>query len=123
MLQRLCKYTQVFTTHVLIATINIAHNEQECTYKSAFSRKLHDFILSVRKFASICNTLKFLSQNLYVTTSERAERIMEGKGTLNELKVCSNEIAASTAQLVVSSQVKADKESKKLAGELLAEKH
>lgn len=43
---------------------------------------------------------------------------MEGKGTLNELKVCSNEIAASTAQLVVSSQVKADKESTKLAGKL-----
>lgn len=41
---------------------------------------------------------------------------MEGKGTLNELKVCSNEMAASTAQLVVSSRVKADKESKTLAG-------
>ena len=51
-----------------------------------------------------------------VCCSERAEGIIEGKGTLNELKVCSNEIAASTAQLVVSSQVKADKESKKLAG-------
>ncbi|KAF6038196.1 Hip1 [Bugula neritina] len=49
------------------------------------------------------------------TLVEKAEIIMEGKGTLNELKVCSNEIAASTAQLVVSSQVKADKESTKLA--------
>lgn len=48
---------------------------------------------------------------------ERAERIMDGKGTLNELKVCSHEIAASTAQLVVSSQVKAHKDSAKL-GEL-----
>ncbi|XP_067938200.1 huntingtin-interacting protein 1-like isoform X2 [Watersipora subatra] len=49
------------------------------------------------------------------TLVEKAEKIMEGKGTLNELKVCSNEIAASTAQLVVSSQVKADKESQKLS--------
>ena len=48
---------------------------------------------------------------------EKAERIIEGQGTLNELKVCSNEIAASTAQLVVSSQVKADKESQKLSGQ------
>lgn len=50
---------------------------------------------------------------------EKAERIIEGKGTLNELKVCSHEIAASTAQLVVSSQVKASKDSSKLAGLVL----
>ena len=38
---------------------------------------------------------------------------MNGNGKLEEIIVSSNEIAASTAQLVVSSNVKADRESPK----------
>jgi huntingtin interacting protein 1 len=37
---------------------------------------------------------------------------VNGNGKLEEIIVCSNEIAASTAQLVVASNVKADRESK-----------
>ena len=39
---------------------------------------------------------------------------MKGEGKFEELVVCSQEIAASTTQLVVSSKVKADKNSKNL---------
>lgn len=40
---------------------------------------------------------------------------MKGEGKFEELMVCSQEIAASTAQLVVSSKVKAERDSKALA--------
>ena len=40
---------------------------------------------------------------------------MKGEGKFEELIVCSNEIAASTAQLVVASKVKADRRSEKLS--------
>lgn len=46
---------------------------------------------------------------------EKAERLVNGNGKFEELIVCSHEIAASTAQLVVSSRVKADRNSKKMA--------
>lgn len=45
--------------------------------------------------------------------SEKADKLVNGDGKLEEIIVCSNEIAASTAQLVVSSNVKADRESAK----------
>ena len=44
--------------------------------------------------------------------SEKADKLVNGDGKLEEIIVCSNEIAASTAQLVVASNVKADRESK-----------
>ena len=40
--------------------------------------------------------------------------MLRGEGKFEELMVCAQEIAASTAQLVVSSKVKADKKSEKL---------
>ncbi|KAK3598340.1 hypothetical protein CHS0354_026598 [Potamilus streckersoni] len=46
------------------------------------------------------------------TLMESADKVMKGEGKLEELIVCSQEIAASTAQLVVSSRVKAQKGSK-----------
>lgn len=42
---------------------------------------------------------------------EKADKIVNGDGTMEEIIVCSNEIAASTAQLVVSSNVLANRES------------
>ncbi|VDI23182.1 huntingtin interacting protein 1 [Mytilus galloprovincialis] len=45
---------------------------------------------------------------------EAADKVVRGEGKFEELIVCSNEIAASTAQLVVASKVKADRRSKKL---------
>ncbi|CAC5398125.1 HIP1 [Mytilus coruscus] len=45
---------------------------------------------------------------------EAADKVVKGEGKFEELIVCSNEIAASTAQLVVASKVKADRRSKKL---------
>ena len=41
--------------------------------------------------------------------------MVQGEGKFEELMVCAQEIAASTAQLVVSSKVKADRHSKSLA--------
>lgn len=46
---------------------------------------------------------------------EVADRVVQGEGKFEELIVCSKQIAASTAQLVVASKVKADRESKCLA--------
>ncbi|XP_061162711.1 huntingtin-interacting protein 1-like [Saccostrea echinata] len=46
---------------------------------------------------------------------EAADKVVKGEGKFEELIVCSNEIAASTAQLVVASKVKADRKSKKLS--------
>ncbi len=43
--------------------------------------------------------------------SEKADKLVNGNGKLEEIIVSSNEIAASTAQLVVASNVKADRES------------
>lgn len=40
--------------------------------------------------------------------------MVKGEGKFEELVVCSQEIAASTTQLVVASKVKADKNSKNL---------
>ncbi|XP_062816535.1 huntingtin-interacting protein 1 isoform X2 [Anolis carolinensis] len=42
---------------------------------------------------------------------DAADLVVQGKGKFEELMVCSHEIAASTAQLVAASKVKADKES------------
>ncbi|XP_033833314.1 huntingtin-interacting protein 1 isoform X2 [Periophthalmus magnuspinnatus] len=45
---------------------------------------------------------------------DAADLVVQGKGKFEELMVCSHEIAASTAQLVAASKVKADKDSSKL---------
>ncbi|XP_007518015.1 huntingtin-interacting protein 1 isoform X2 [Erinaceus europaeus] len=46
---------------------------------------------------------------------DAADLVVQGKGKFEELMVCSHEIAASTAQLVAASKVKADKDSSNLA--------
>ncbi|KAL2095766.1 hypothetical protein ACEWY4_007914 [Coilia grayii] len=46
---------------------------------------------------------------------DAADMVVQGKGKFEELMVCSHEIAASTAQLVAASKVKADKDSANLA--------
>ncbi|XP_071480195.1 huntingtin-interacting protein 1-like [Diadema antillarum] len=47
---------------------------------------------------------------------DSSDKVMKGTGKFEELIVCSHEIAASTAQLVAASRVKADKESTNLKG-------
>ncbi|XP_059171925.1 huntingtin-interacting protein 1-like isoform X2 [Physella acuta] len=49
------------------------------------------------------------------TLLDTADRVVSGKGKFEEIMACAHEIAASTAQLVVSSKVKADRDSKLLA--------
>ncbi|BFZ18726.1 hypothetical protein BsWGS_21765 [Bradybaena similaris] len=49
------------------------------------------------------------------TLLDTADRVVSGKGKFEEIMACAHEIAASTAQLVVSSKVKAERESKNLA--------
>ncbi|KAB1262984.1 Huntingtin-interacting protein 1 [Camelus dromedarius] len=46
---------------------------------------------------------------------DAADLVVQGRGKFEELMVCSREIAASTAQLVAASKVKADKDSPNLA--------
>jgi len=46
--------------------------------------------------------------------SDAADRVVKGKGKYEELVVCSQEIAASTTQLVVASKVKAARGSENL---------
>ncbi|XP_045642175.1 huntingtin-interacting protein 1 isoform X1 [Ursus americanus] len=46
---------------------------------------------------------------------DAADLVVQGRGKFEELLVCSHEIAASTAQLVAASKVKADKDSPNLA--------
>ncbi|XP_025071473.1 huntingtin-interacting protein 1 isoform X3 [Alligator sinensis] len=46
---------------------------------------------------------------------DAADLVVQGKGKFEELMVCSHEIAASTAQLVAASKVKADKDSTNLS--------
>lgn len=46
---------------------------------------------------------------------DAADLVVQGKGKFEELMVCSHEIAASTAQLVAASKVKADKDSSNLS--------
>uniref|UniRef100_A0A672LPU6 Huntingtin-interacting protein 1-like n=1 Tax=Sinocyclocheilus grahami TaxID=75366 RepID=A0A672LPU6_SINGR len=48
-------------------------------------------------------------------TIDAADQMVQGKGKFEELMVCSHEIAASTAQLVAASKVKADKDSPNLS--------
>ena len=50
-----------------------------------------------------------------VRDRETADKVVSGKGKFEEIMACANEIAASTAQLVVSSKVKAERGSVKLA--------
>ena len=45
---------------------------------------------------------------------DAADRVVKGDGKYEELVVCSQEIAASTAQLVVASKVKAEPDSENL---------
>ncbi|CAG5135808.1 unnamed protein product, partial [Candidula unifasciata] len=49
------------------------------------------------------------------TLLDTADRVVSGKGKFEEIMAVAHEIAASTAQLVVSSKVKAERESKNLA--------
>uniref|UniRef100_A0A2C9LW83 I/LWEQ domain-containing protein n=1 Tax=Biomphalaria glabrata TaxID=6526 RepID=A0A2C9LW83_BIOGL len=51
------------------------------------------------------------------TLLNTADKVVSGKGKFEEIMACAHEIAASTAQLVVASKVKASRESK-LLGEL-----
>ncbi|KAG2459254.1 HIP1R protein, partial [Polypterus senegalus] len=51
---------------------------------------------------------------LEVNESDAADLVVQGKGKFEDLMVCSHEIAASTAQLVAASKVKADKDSANL---------
>ena len=55
----------------------------------------------------------FIFTNLLLSFlfSEAADKVVKGDGKVEELVVCSQEIAASTTQLVVSSKVKVDKKS------------
>ena len=59
-------------------------------------------------------TLKFFFVSFHRDT---ADRVVQGQGKFEEIMACAHEIAASTAQLVVSSKVKADRNSR-LMGEL-----
>lgn len=54
---------------------------------------------------------------------DAADKVVKGKGKFEELVVCSQEIAASTAQLVVSSKVKAQRDSDNLRQLAEASKH
>jgi len=58
---------------------------------------------------------KFYKRKNKIDYREAADKVVKGEGKFEELIVCSNEIAASTAQLVVASKVKADRRSKKLS--------
>ena len=51
---------------------------------------------------------------LFTFSSEAADKVSGGDGKFEELVVCAQEIAASTAQLTVSSKVKADQQSPNL---------
>ncbi|EPY83952.1 huntingtin interacting protein 1 [Camelus ferus] len=51
----------------------------------------------------------------FLTIRDAADLVVQGRGKFEELMVCSREIAASTAQLVAASKVKADKDSPNLA--------
>ncbi|XP_036817132.1 huntingtin-interacting protein 1 isoform X1 [Oncorhynchus mykiss] len=53
---------------------------------------------------------------------DAADLVVQGKGKYEELMVCSHEIAASTAQLVAASKVKADKDNANLGRLKLASK-
>ena len=46
-----------------------------------------------------------------IVSREAADKVVRGEGKFEELIVCSQEIAASTAQLVVSSRVKSKRDS------------
>lgn len=60
--------------------------------------------------------------SVYVTR-DAADKVVKGKGKFEELVVCSQEIAASTAQLVVSSKVKSQRDSDNLRQLSEASKH
>ena len=47
-----------------------------------------------------------------IFTSDGADKVVQGNGKYEQLIACSHEIAASTAQLVAASRVKAGRESK-----------
>lgn len=50
----------------------------------------------------------------YVIVRDIADGVVNGKGKFEEIMACAHEIAASTAQLVVASKVKASRDSKLL---------
>lgn len=53
----------------------------------------------------------FNSIFFFIFYRDKTDKLVNGDGSLEEIIVCSNEIAASTAQLVVSSNVKANRDS------------
>ena len=50
--------------------------------------------------------LYFLCTLSYLIFSDAADNVIQGEGKFEELIVCSNEISASTAQLVAASKVR-----------------
>lgn len=56
----------------------------------------------------------------WISCRQSADGVVSGQGKLEHLIVASQEIAASTAQLFVSSRVKADRESQRLKDLLAA---
>ena len=53
----------------------------------------------------------YINIYIYILSSEAADKVSGGDGKFEQLVICAQEIAASTAQLTVSSKVKADKTS------------
>ena len=53
--------------------------------------------------------------NSHLFLRDTADRVVRGQGKFEEIMACAHEIAASTAQLVVSSKVKADRGSQLLS--------
>lgn len=65
--------------------------------------------LNIRCYGDI-----YESVDVYGFDRDAADRVVKGDGKYEELVVCSQEIAASTAQLVVASKVKAQPDSENL---------
>lgn len=55
--------------------------------------------------AVVCYSLIVVDNVICVLDREAADKVVKGEGKFEELMVCSQEIAASTTQLVVASKV------------------
>lgn len=58
--------------------------------------------------------ISFMSMSFVLIVSDAADNVVKGQGKFEQLTVASQEIAASTAQLVFASRVKAESRSKNL---------
>jgi len=101
-------------SHIQVLIVSSKDLQRECVDNSRGASSQKDFYMKNSRWTEgLISAAKAVGWGATMLT-DAADNVIKGEGKFEELVVCSNEISASTAQLVAASRVKATKGSEKL---------